>query len=82
MVILNMVMFLKIITISGPSNMVKKKPMGVGGVWTVWSELYGTQKLSPTFLWVSKFDVKLGVGEFNFRNYPIYVSFQIFGSKS
>ena len=24
------------------------------------------KKLSPTFLWVSKFDVKLGVGEHNF----------------
>ena len=34
-----------------------------------------SQKLSPTFLWVSKFDVKLGVGEHNFQNYPMYVSF-------
>ena len=40
------------------------------------------QKLSPTFLWVSKFDVKLRVGVHHFRNYPRYVSFQIFGSKS
>ena len=40
-----------------------------------------TKKLSPTFLWVSKFDVKLGVGEHHFRNYLIYVSFEIFGSK-
>ena len=31
------------------------------------------KKLSPTFLWVSKFDVKLGVGEQNFQNYPMYV---------
>ena len=38
--------------------------------------------MSPTFLWVSKFDVKLGVGEQNFLNYPMYVSFKIFGSKS
>ena len=37
--------------------------------------------MSPTFLWVSKFDVKLGGGH-NFRNYHIHVSFQIFGSKS
>ena len=34
-------------------------------------------KLSPTFLWVSKFDVKLKVGEHNFQKYPIYVSFFI-----
>ena len=40
------------------------------------------KKLPPTFLWVLKFDVKLGFGEHNFRNYPMYVSFQIFGSKS
>ena len=40
------------------------------------------KKLSPTFLWVSKFDVKLGVGVHHFQNYPMYVSFQIFGSKS
>ena len=40
------------------------------------------KKLSPRFSWVSKFDVKLGVGEYHFRNYPMYVSFQIFGSKS
>ena len=39
------------------------------------------KKLSPTFLQLSKFHVKLGVGEHNFRNYPMYVSFQIFGSK-
>ena len=38
--------------------------------------------MPPTFLWVLKFDVKLGFGEHNFRNYPMYVSFQIFGSKS
>ena len=31
------------------------------------------KKLSPTFVWVSKFDVKLGVGEHHFRNYPMYV---------
>ena len=47
----------------------------------VYMYLY-SQKLSPTFLWVPKFDVKLWVGEHNFRNYPTYVSFQIFGSKS
>ena len=40
------------------------------------------KKLLPTFLWVLKFDVKLGFGEHNFRNYTRYVSFQIFGSKS
>ena len=40
-----------------------------------------TQKLSPRFLWVLKFDVKWWVGEHYFRNYPMYVSFQIFGSK-
>ena len=33
------------------------------------------QKLSPTFLWVSKFDVKLGVGEHNFQKYAMFVSF-------
>ena len=38
--------------------------------------------MPPTFLWVLKFDVKLGFGEHNFRNYTRYVSFQIFGSKS
>ena len=37
--------------------------------------------LSLGSLWVSKFDLKLGVGEHHFRNYPMYVSFQIFGSK-
>ena len=37
------------------------------------------KNLSPTFLLVSKFDVKLGSGE---HHYPIYVNFQIFGSKS
>ena len=37
--------------------------------------------MSPTFLWVSKFHVKLGVGDPYFRNYHMYVSFQIFGSK-
>ena len=30
---------------------------------------------------VSKFDIKLRVGEKHFRNYTMYVSFQIFGSK-
>ena len=40
-----------------------------------------TEKLSPIFLWVSKFDAKLGVLENYFRNYPMYVSFHIFGSK-
>ena len=40
-----------------------------------------TKKLSPSFLWVSKFDVKLGVAEHYFRNYRKHVSFQIFGSK-
>ena len=39
------------------------------------------KKLSPTFLWDSKFDVKWGVGEHNFQNYNMYVSFQIFGPK-
>ena len=39
------------------------------------------KKLPPTFLWVLKFDVKLGFGEHNFRNYDMYVSFQIIGSK-
>ena len=39
------------------------------------------QKLLPTILWVSKFDVKSGMGEHHFRNYPMNVSFQIFGSK-
>ena len=38
--------------------------------------------MPPTFLWVLKFYVKLGFGEHNFRNYPMCVSFQIFGSKS
>ena len=37
--------------------------------------------MSPTFLWVSKFDVNLGVGEHHFQNYHIHVSFQIWGSK-
>ena len=37
--------------------------------------------MPPTFLWFSKFDVKLGVGEHYFQNYPVYLSFQIFGSK-
>ena len=40
------------------------------------------KKLSPRFLWVLKFDVKSGVGEHHFRNYPTYESFQILGSKS
>ena len=40
-----------------------------------------SRKLSQTFLWISKFDVKLRVGKNHFRNYPICVSFQIFGSK-
>ena len=53
-----------------------------GHLELVYIYLYTKQKLSPTFLWVSKFDVKLGVGEYNFRNYPTYVSFQIFRSKS
>ena len=44
--------------------------------------IHEKKKLSPTFLWVSKFDIKLGVGEHDFRNYHIYVTFQIFGSKS
>ena len=39
------------------------------------------EKISPRFLLVSKFDVKLVVGEHHFRNYHIYVIFQIFGSK-
>ena len=39
------------------------------------------EKLSPTFLWVSKFDVKLWLGEHHFRNYSISLNFQIFGSK-
>ena len=37
--------------------------------------------MPSTFLWVFKFDVKLGFGEHNFRNYHIHVTFQIFGSK-
>ena len=40
-----------------------------------------TQKMSQTFSWILKFDVKLGVGEHHFWNYTMYVSFQIFGSK-
>ena len=36
-----------------------------------------TQKLSPTFLWVSKFDVKLGSVVMIFKiNYPLYVCFK------
>ena len=38
--------------------------------------------MPPTFLWVLKFDVKLGVGNDHFRNYHIHMSFQIWGSKS
>ena len=38
--------------------------------------------MPPTFLWVSKIDVKLEVGQNHFRNYHIHVSFQIFGPKS
>ena len=33
------------------------------------------KKLPPTFLWVLKFDFKLGVGEHHFQNYTMYVSF-------
>ena len=40
------------------------------------------KKLSPAFLWISNFDVKLGVVEYHFQNYPMYVSFQIFGYKN
>ena len=40
------------------------------------------KKFSPTFLWVSKFDVKLGVGEDIFRKYTMYVSFQKISFKS
>ena len=40
------------------------------------------RKFSPSFLWVSKVNVKLGMGEQNFRDYPMNVSFLIFGSKS
>ena len=39
------------------------------------------KKLKPTFRWVSKFDVQLGVGEHHFQNYPMCESFQIFSSK-
>lgn len=39
------------------------------------------KKKSPTFLCVSNVDGKLGVGEHNFRNNSVYVSFLIFGSK-
>ena len=38
--------------------------------------------MRPTFLWVSKFDVKLGSGDHEFWNYNTHVSFEIFGSKS
>ena len=47
----------------------------------IWTYI-DSKKLSPRFLWVSKFEVKLGVGEHHFRNYPMYVIFQILGSKS
>ena len=40
-----------------------------------------SRKFSPTFLWVSKFDVKLRVGEHQFENYPTCVSLEIFISK-
>ena len=39
------------------------------------------KKKLPTFLCVSKVDLKLELGEHNFRNNPVYVSFLIFGSK-
>ena len=34
------------------------------------------RKLPPIFLWVSKCEVKLSMGENNFQHYPIYVSFK------
>ena len=40
------------------------------------------KKLSSTLICISKFDVKLGVGEHHFRYYPMYVSNQIFGFES
>ena len=42
----------------------------------VYNTYIDTKKLSPRFLWVSKFDVKLGMGEHHFRNYPMYVIFK------
>ena len=39
-----------------------------GYIDDVYIYLYTELKLSPTFLWVSKFDVKLGFGEHNFQN--------------
>ena len=38
-----------------------------GYIDTIYFYLYTKRKLSPTFLWVSKFDVKLGVVIQNFK---------------
>ena len=40
------------------------------------------KKISPIFLCVSKVDVNLGMGEHNFRNNPVYVSFVNFRFQS
>ena len=56
-------------------------PYPYSGVWYI-PTYTCDKKLPPTFIWVLKFDVKLGFGEHNFRNYTRYVSFQIFDSKS
>ena len=44
--------------------------------------IYEIKKCSKISLWLSKFDVKFGGEGIQFLNYPIYVSFPIFGSKS
>ena len=46
----------------------------------VYIYLYTKKKLSPTFLWVSKFDVKLGV-EVKIFKFEWVCDFSIFGSK-
>jgi len=52
------------------------------GIYNMYISAYiYSRKLSPTFIWVLKFDVKLRVGEHNFRNNPMYVSFNIWFQK-